>query len=322
MPDTRTPSYFVKRSFTDFDQLAFQARQWDLDLSQLDCGDFYGELLQFGIGNVHVSEARFCRSLIQKGTPPERLRTFAIAATKNIRFSWRGNSVDDEHVLVFPRGSELHAVSNPEFHVYTCSIPEDLIGIVSDSLGVDSLDALAGDTGVVRGESLALDSLRRCLHELCETARKSTTELGSVRSLRLATVELPRRLIRALASSGQSHREAKLNNRAHALILAETFVEQFASEAISVGDIARAAQVSQRTLEYAFRERYRLTPKAFLKAYRLGTLRRFLLAADPNCSKVSEIASGLGFWHMGQLAADYRKQFNELPSDTLRRVKV
>ena len=34
---------------------------------------------------------------------------------------------------------------------------------------------------------------------------------------------------------------------------------------------------------------------------------------------VADIANGWGFWHMGQFAADYRRQFGELPSETLAR---
>jgi len=33
---------------------------------------------------------------------------------------------------------------------------------------------------------------------------------------------------------------------------------------------------------------------------------------------IVDVASRWGFWHMGQLAADYRKHFGELPSETLR----
>ena len=317
-----TPSYSAEHSFADSDQLASQARQWDLEFLQLDRGEFRGRLLQFGVGNVHISEARFERSLIQEGTPPAGLRTIGIPANKDVRFSWRGISIDSKHLLVFPRGSELSSVSNPDFHVYTCSIPEEVLGVVADSLGVDELDSLVGDTGVVRCTSPALDSVRRCLVELCETARYSGSYLSNDHSVRRATDELPRRLLAALSTSANPRSSARVKSRALALIRAEHFIERFACEDISICDIARAAQVSQRTLEYAFTERYGLTPKSFLMAYRLGALRQCLRLADPTRDKVSDIASRWGFWHMGQLAADYRKQFDELPSQTLRRVSV
>jgi hypothetical protein len=34
---------------------------------------------------------------------------------------------------------------------------------------------------------------------------------------------------------------------------------------------------------------------------------------------VSAVANRWGFWHLGQLAADYRNLFDELPSETLAR---
>ena len=104
-----------------------------------------------------------------------------------------------------------------------------------------------------------------------------------------------------------------------ALVRAEAFVEQFAQDDIDVKDICRVAQVSQRTLQYAFVERFGLTPKAYLKVHRLNSVRRELRTANPEVGKVADIANRWGFWHMGQFAADYRSQFDELPSQTLAR---
>ncbi|MCK5375915.1 MAG: helix-turn-helix domain-containing protein, partial [Acidobacteria bacterium] len=37
---------------------------------------------------------------------------------------------------------------------------------------------------------------------------------------------------------------------------------------------------------------------------------------------VTDVANNWGFWHMGQFAADYRKMFGELPSQTLQPWKM
>jgi AraC family ethanolamine operon transcriptional activator len=34
-------------------------------------------------------------------------------------------------------------------------------------------------------------------------------------------------------------------------------------------------------------------------------------------SRIADVANRWGFWHMGQFAADYRRQFGELPSETV-----
>jgi AraC family ethanolamine operon transcriptional activator len=44
---------------------------------------------------------------------------------------------------------------------------------------------------------------------------------------------------------------------------------------------------------------------------------RYFDAQD--CDSIIELAGIQGFWHMGQFAADYRRIYGELPSDTLKR---
>ena len=70
-------------------------------------------------------------------------------------------------------------------------------------------------------------------------------------------------------------------------------------------------------MQYAFAEKYGISPKAYIRAIRLNKARKELLASDPAQFKVADIANRFGFWHMGQFAADYRRHFGELPSKTL-----
>ena len=91
-----------------------------------------------------------------------------------------------------------------------------------------------------------------------------------------------------------------------------------ADEPPTIEEVCRAAETSRRTLNYAFSERFDVTPKQYLLAVRMQRVRRDLVLAAP-ANKVSEIAANWGFWHMGKFAADYRRQFGELPSQTLKR---
>ena len=79
--------------------------------------------------------------------------------------------------------------------------------------------------------------------------------------------------------------------------------------------------VSERTLQYAFRDRFGLTPAAFIKARRLAAVRAMLCSADPQRTHVGDVLGDFGFWHLGQFAKDYRQAFGELPSVTLGRTR-
>ncbi len=320
MPPTPPPSYRIQRRFVDSDQLGEEARQWDLDLWQLDRGPFHGGLLQFGVGDVHVTEARFGRTLRQRGSPPARLRTIGLAAKPGVQFSWRGKQVTGDDIVTFPRGAELSCVSDPHFHVFTCSFPDHLLATTAEAYGVGEFDELCGKAEVFRCGSAEIAPVRRCLSDLSRIARQNDTVLTDRDFIQRATHDLPRRLLDAIAGSSGSCRSETARKREFALFRAEAYIVEFAGHDIKVGDICRAAQVSQRTLEYAFSARYGMTPKAFLIAFRLNAVRRGLRAANSSSEGVADIANRWGFWHMGQFAADYRRQFGELPSRTLRTV--
>jgi AraC family ethanolamine operon transcriptional activator len=57
---------------------------------------------------------------------------------------------------------------------------------------------------------------------------------------------------------------------------------------------------------------------AFLKLRRLHAVRRALLAADPQTTKISELAARWGFLNPGHFARDYRTLFGEHPGTSLR----
>jgi AraC-like DNA-binding protein len=77
--------------------------------------------------------------------------------------------------------------------------------------------------------------------------------------------------------------------------------------------------VSERTLEYAFKEVMGLTPLNYLIRLRLHWVHQALLAASHGSSTVSAEALRWGFWHFGEFTRAYKKCFGVLPSETLLR---
>jgi AraC family transcriptional regulator, ethanolamine operon transcriptional activator len=101
--------------------------------------------------------------------------------------------------------------------------------------------------------------------------------------------------------------------------IAEEFALSQSEDHLYVSDLCRVAGVSERTLEYAFKEVMGLTPVTYLIRLRLHRVRRALLAATQGSTTVSTEALNWGFWHFGEFSRAYKDCFGELPSDTLRR---
>jgi transcriptional regulator GlxA family with amidase domain len=91
------------------------------------------------------------------------------------------------------------------------------------------------------------------------------------------------------------------------------------SDRLYVTDLCKVAAVSERTLEYAFKEIMGLTPVTYLTRLRLHRVRQALLAATQGSTTVTTEALNWGFWHFGEFSRVYKECFGELPSETLRR---
>ena len=99
---------------------------------------------------------------------------------------------------------------------------------------------------------------------------------------------------------------------------AEEFILTHAEQPISIADIAQYAGISLRSLFKGFRKYHHTTPKAMLNKVRLEKVRAELLAGGAHRETVTQVAMRYGFYHLGRFAAEYRKRFGELPSQTLR----
>ncbi len=159
---------------------------------------------------------------------------------------------------------------------------------------------------------------------LVETAARQPELFNDAAADRAAAhVELVENLLATLggAQDFETDRDDR-TRQSHSSIVkqVEDFVMSRAGDRLFVSDLCRAASVSERTLENAFRNVMGLTPMNYLVRLRLHRVREALLAESHASTTVSTEALKWGFWHFGEFSRAYRQCFGELPSDTLRRV--
>jgi AraC-like DNA-binding protein len=95
------------------------------------------------------------------------------------------------------------------------------------------------------------------------------------------------------------------------------YMQSHLHDPVTLADIIAASGVPGRTLLKHFKNWRGVSPMRHLRNVRLARARAALLRASHD-GNVTEIAMSLGFTHLGRFSLEYRRQFGESPSQTLR----
>lgn len=311
---------FVNIEFTDVEIFSTAANQWDIDFRLLESGDFKADLLHFISSDFHFASTSMTRKVDQQGASPYNVWTFAVLMTPFSSFNWHGSYVSMNEVMIYKPYSEINTISKNPFRVLIYSVNEEKFERVCHHLGYDDVLGIIKSTDKVQCNINDLNHLRQELIRIDAFLRTAYSKGGNI-TMGLSETEFSalEALIQCLANSDTTPKKRPKKLKDYALTQALACIEGQLNETLTVSRLCQIAGVSNRTLEHAFKERFGVPPKTYIKYLRLNRLHRDLIAMDPKPGMISQAAHNWGFWHMGQLAKDYKSLFGELPSATLQK---
>lgn len=192
-------------------------------------------------------------------------------------------------LMQLPLGT-LHGVCRRQ------GIPRPDLRLLLDALSGQEPLLIACCEQLLRLSDRPADALRASMAEPLES-----TLLGLMASVLVAPGLLP---------------QARLQD-AHALHVehALAYMERHMAEMIALRDLCQACYISARTLQVSFQKVRGCTPLQALQELRLVSLRKLLL----NRTELKEACTLVGLPPSGRMAANYKRLFGELPSQTRQR---
>jgi AraC-like DNA-binding protein len=119
--------------------------------------------------------------------------------------------------------------------------------------------------------------------------------------------------------TSEPHHHDRTDATPTALSRAIAFIESNADLDISIVDIARAAYVTVRAVQFAFRRQLDTTPMAYLRRVRLERAHVQLRDATAgDGTTITQVAARWGFADPSRFTARYRRTYGQPPSQTLR----
>lgn len=309
--------FYLKQKHQDFELFCESVKNWDLEYMQIDTGKFSSDLLLAGNHQFQFTHASLNRNILQRGASPVGLITFGLLADPAIYIHWRNIDVTDNKLFVFPENGELNSITNADFNVFVISAHEETINQHCATAGLPDIQSIIKNNEVFECDRQKISDLRQWLKEIRD-------ELASIQgkvltNSRVSAIEsvFIIKLLSILSDTFTPAYPPRLRRRDNAVNIATDYIHTHYNNNISVFDLCQIARVSERTLEYAFMERFGIGPKRYLQVYRLNTVKKQLINGELGKISISETARLHGFWHMSKFAEDYRKLFLEKPSRTL-----
>jgi len=315
--------FCIRQSFPLFEQLVEATRGWEMDFRQLNATSSPFRLEQLSTSQMLYCRAFFGSRFHQMGGPTLDFRTFALRSDACTDFHWCGEAVNRHSLIVLPAAGEFESVSQPGFDIFTLSLSNTLLERTAEIQFQRPLSAFMGSGGqVCHLASARVCELRALLHRFSSDIEQSVAVAAlphSASTLRQLEQTLAHLVLACLDRGEIQVPRGSRSKRMKTLEDAMELINQRPPQDVGVLDLVAHTHVSRRTLEHAFQDGMGVSPGAYLKAARLKALNRNLLVVDSGETSVDSVCTQHGFSHLGQLAADYRAMFGELPSVTLRR---
>jgi AraC-like DNA-binding protein len=225
-------------------------------------------------------------------------------------FIANGEPIGNEKLLVMPPGSGVDIVGPALVGSDSVAISEKRFAELIQTLcpTIERPEILA----VFEGDNAQFLALRRAVTEI--GAHPELDSNGETAANVVAS------LIAWMGDTSRQHspiESSKCIRRFHIAKIAQDYIESHYQEAIHIEDLCRVSGVGVRTLQRYFREYFDVPVWQYLKAVRLDSARRELVAENSSETSVTTIAMTHGCTHLGRFSVEFHERFGVSPHEVL-----
>jgi AraC family ethanolamine operon transcriptional activator len=306
----RLPTRALRLETRDPDALAAVQPERARTYHQIAPGAFQGSVIEQSFGSAGLLWEQWSCGMRVRCNRPGGYTGFAVPT--GARAIWCGAALAPGTLLRVDGAWEMTSFG-----------PLELVCFAVDGAALETVAAqlAGGEPPPARAGNAALRGahvgwLRHRLLRLLRVVESAASDPATVGAASAHLLHLAAALERA--GDARPERLPTPSRRRAAVARVEEYLEARRGERIAIPTLCGVAGVSERTLEYAFREQLGMTLVRYLKVRRLNQVQRALREAEPGSTNVTQVALQWGFLDLGRFAGEYRALFGELPSQTLR----
>jgi AraC family ethanolamine operon transcriptional activator len=305
--------------YRDFEAFAGEVRDVDVVMMLQNPRRHLWSINHINLPGMHIQLGRLGSGNIVEGQSWSNGYLLYLPLTNYCQYVANGTAIDKHGFMVLEPGSEFCVSTKDEHDWCTIFAPADKLADAGYAVEASSSSDKPA-CRVTRPDAQIANQFSALVRQTMVAAANCSTfetspaaTCAAADALRIASLVLGKRQ----TGEWNTERRPKVP-RQEIIRRCEAFLEERDGEPVLVGNLAAESGVSERTLRAAFNEYYGVGPVRYLQLRQLHRIRRVLREAGPDSESVTDVLARHGVWQFGRFAAQYRRLFGELPSETLR----
>ena len=300
----------------DVDVHAASQPNWSLNYEQLSRGKFEGSIHLVQLPGMRLVREQANCGTRQRGHIGIGQIGFAMPVAPQGPQLFHGRPLDDQSIMI-GRSEALDLCIPNGYSLIAVVVDTELLRSVWERMYQKPLSVWLSRQLVVKVRPGMAEEVHKLHSKILRAIAEDPALLQSEASVLQLRDELLFEWIEAIPERVDSSDEDVIESRRRVVSRACDLVLAKPDDPPSMLELCGRIGASPRKLEYSFRSVLGISPSRYLRTVRLNGARRDLKRGSSSGLGVQDIAARWGFWHVGEFALEYRRQFSELPSATL-----
>jgi AraC family transcriptional regulator, ethanolamine operon transcriptional activator len=281
-------------------------------------GLFLADYLEINLGDAQLFKESLNVGARIEAMPPSSLIPFGVTLPKTGEYRFCGTSKTD-HSIIQASGGTWDILFKDQLEYICTAFSNEYFYVSYELLTAKQIPSGYLASKLSQTSPKALNQYIAGVTRMIETLQTSSMLLNNKNITKLLCSELFTLTLNTLLATNNVNGVIEPHSkRIKGVQRVIDFLHSHVHLLPDMQSLCHVAGLSERSLEYGFKEYLGVTPTRYLRNIRLNQARLELLNMVDKQTKISEVALRWGFLELGRFSGEYKFLFHELPSQTLR----